>query len=196
MAHLVKFSPQCQPTTQEMFSDWRDTKEEYVNRNRWIVGLVSLAVFVMLVVLGSVSLRLLRNNRQAQVDAREPVPSLRYCSSEPYRPCILSFNVDSQENMMVNILADYSSFPNFYLKIRQDQTENIYKCQKVQGFSTNFSCKGEKMPVGKTLQFLVLSTKEDALLAEGSFPIIGMAVATPEVYSTPTFIPAFDHRPR
>lgn len=165
-------------------------------RNQLIVGLVSLAVFVMLVVIGSVSLRLLRNSRQAEVHAREPVPSLRYCSSAQNRPCILSFTADSHENMVINIMKDGSSSPDFYLKIRQAKAESIYKCQRVQGFSTSFTCTGEKMPVGEALQFLIFSTKEGRLLAEGSFPIIGMAVATPEVYSTPTFIPAFDHRPK
>lgn len=160
------------------------------------MGLVILVVFLILVLVGSASLRLLGNNGQAQVHAREPIPSLRYCSPEQNRPCILSFTVDSHENMVVNVLTDRSTSPDFYMKIRQAEAESIYECQKVQGFSTSFYCTGEKRPVGDVLQFLIISKKEDLTLAEGSFPIIGMAVATPEVYATPTFIPAFDHQPK
>lgn len=169
-----------------------------MNRNRWIVGLVILAVFLILIVTGSASLSLLRkwNSRGAQVHAREPLPSLRYCSSEQNRPCILSFTVDARENMVVNVLTDRAASPDFYLKIGQAESESIYQCQKVQGFSTSFYCTGEKMPLGDVLQFRIVSKKADLTLAEGSFPIIGMAVATPEVYATPTFIPAFNHRPK
>jgi hypothetical protein len=41
------------------------------------------------------------------------------------------------------------------------------------------------MPVGETLQFLVISKRKDIPLAEGRFPIIGLALATPEVAPTP-----------
>jgi hypothetical protein len=98
--------------------------------------------------------------------------------------------------MVVNVLTDPSTPSDFYLKIRQAEAENIYECQNVQGLSTSFSCTGEQMPVGDPLEFLIISKKEDLTLAEGNFPIIGMSVATPDLYSTPTYIPAFDHRPK
>jgi hypothetical protein len=162
------------------------------------VGLVILVIILILIVIGSASLNLLRkwNSRGAQVHVREPIPSLHYCSAEQNRPCILSFTLDSHENMVVNVLIDRSTSPDFYLKIRQAEAESIYECQNVQGFSTSFACTGKQMSVGDVLQFLIISKKEDRTLAEGNFPIIGLAVATPEVYATPTFIPAFDHRPK
>ena len=36
------------------------------------------------------------------------------------------------------------------------------------------------MRVGEILQFLIISTREDSLLAEGNFAIIGLALPTPE----------------
>ena len=36
------------------------------------------------------------------------------------------------------------------------------------------------------MQFLLISKKEDILLAEGRFPIIGLALATPEVAPSTT----------
>lgn len=91
--------------------------------------------------------------------------------------------------MIVNILKADSDAPDFYLKIRDDQSENTYECQNVEGFATSVSCTGVVMPLGESFQFLILSKKQDELLAEGRFPIIGLALATPEIYSTPTSTP-------
>jgi hypothetical protein len=156
------------------------------------VGLVILAVFLILVIIASITPFRAWNNGQAQIGQREPLPSLRYCSLDQLRPCVLSFSLNPQGNMVVNILANS---PDFYLKIKQAERETIYKCQNVEGFSTNLACTGEKMPVGEPLSFVIVSTTKNILLAEGTFPIIGLAIATPEIFVTPTFVPAFDRPP-
>lgn len=93
--------------------------------------------------------------------------------------------------MVIDLLTDRRAM-NVYLRVRQDQRETMYKCQNVQGFSTNLACTGEKLPVGEAFSFVVVSTTDNIPLAEGTFPIIGLAIATPEIFVTPTFIPAFD----
>jgi hypothetical protein len=98
--------------------------------------------------------------------------------------------------MVINLLTDSSSSPSFYMKVKHNESESVYKCQKVKGFSTSVFCVGEAMPPGELLQFWIISTDEDVLLAEGGFPIIGFALATPEIYSTPTFAPAPTRPPR
>jgi len=149
---------------------------------------------MILVISGSVILLKDRNSRQARVSGREPLPRLSYCSSTQNTPCILSFNLKPDGNMVINILADSSSIPDFYMKIRHNESESIFECQKVKGFSTSVACLGRAMPPGEPLQFLVVSRNEDVLLAEGSFPIIGLAVATPEVAPTPTpYVPFNPH---
>ena len=170
-------------------------KEDYVNRNRLSVGIIILAVFMTVVI--SVSILLLRqwNSRQVETGQREPLTGLSYCTSSEIRPCVLAFSQDPNGNMVINLLTDARS-PNFYLKVRQNEREHIYQCQKVQGFSANFACTGEKMPVGEALSFVMVSTKEDMPLAEGTFPIIGLAIATPEIFVAPTFIPAYDRPPK
>ena len=194
--HLVKFHHQCPPTSQEKASSLVGfIREDHVNRNRLIAGLAILAVFMILVVFGSNLLFKEWNNRQPQIGQREPLPSLSYCSSSQIRPCILAFNLDADGKMIVNVLADGSS-AKFYLKIKKDGQDNTYKCQKVQGFLTNFFCTGEKMPVGEAFSFIIVSTEDNIPLAEGTFPIIGLAIATPDIFVTPTFIPAFDRPPK
>jgi len=150
------------------------------------MGLMILAVLIILVTVVSVSLFSNWNSRRGHVNQRTPLLSLGYCSTKQVKPCILSFTLDSDGSMSINIQIDSSSPPDFYLKVRQDEGESIYKCQKVKGFSTSVACIGKALPPGEVLQFLMLSTDEDILLAEGSFPIIGLAVATPEIVLTPT----------
>lgn len=170
-------------------------KEDYVNGNRLTAGLIILAVFMIVFMGGSILLLRQWNSKQVETGQREPLPGLSYCTSSEIRPCVLAFNQDMNGNMVINLLTDARS-PNFYLKIRQNEREHIYQCQKVQGFSSNFACTGEKMPVGEAFSFVMVSTKEDMPLAEGTFPIIGLAIATPEIFVTPTFIPAHDRPPR
>jgi hypothetical protein len=160
-----------------------------------IVGIVILAVFMALILLGSITLLLEWNSRQPETGRREPLPSLSYCSSSQLRPCVLSFSLDTRENMVINILTDHRA-TNVYLKVKQGERENIYKCQTVEGFSSNLACSGEELPPGEAFSFLVVSAKDDIPFAEGTFPIIGLAVATPNIFVTPTFIPAFDRPPK
>ena len=147
-----------------------------MNRNRLIAGAAVLAVLIILLVYGLIQGR----NRQPPAGHRAPLTELAYCNSDNVRPCVVSFGLDSDGNMLVNILTPGSSFPTFYLKIVHEKGESVYDCQKVEKFPSNVYCIGEEMQVGKVLQFLLISKSEDALLAEGSFAIIGLALPTPE----------------
>lgn len=88
--------------------------------------------------------------------------------------------------MLVNFITEGAFYPDFYLKIKTEQREHLYVCQKVSKFAASVYCTGQKLPVGKEFQFLIFSINEDVLLAQGNFPIIGMALATPGVYVSPT----------
>ena len=96
--------------------------------------------------------------------------------------------------MVINILVRGSS-PDFYVKIKREAGEHIYECEKAKSYSVNVYCRGDTMPVGETLSFLLIATEENKTLAEGSFPIIGLALATPEIAMTPTLI-TIDRPPR
>jgi hypothetical protein len=142
-----------------------------------------------------ISLLVESRSRQAQVGHREPLPALSYCTPEQLRPCILSFTLDADGRMVINVLRDPSS-PDFYITIKQDRGEYTYECLKGRRSSVSTSCTGEPMPVGQPLQFLMASKKESIPLAQGTFPIIGLALATPEPVRTPTAVPSFDRPPR
>jgi hypothetical protein len=123
---------------------------------------------------------------RASVDRRFPLQRLSYCSSDQVTPCIVSFSLDSNGNMLVSFLTTGAFYPDFYLKIKQDENEHIYNCQKVNKFSTNVYCTGAVLPLGEVFQFSIFSLKEEVLLAEGNLSIIGLALGTPVILAPPT----------
>jgi hypothetical protein len=47
-------------------------------------------------------------------------------------------------------------------------------------------CIGKALPVGEVLHFQIFSIHEEVLLAQGNFPIIGVALVTPPVFASET----------
>jgi hypothetical protein len=155
-----------------------------VNRKRLILG-ISISVLLILIISGLVLFKEWQS-RQAHVDQRYPLQRLAYCSSDQVTPCIVSFSLDSNGNMLVNFLTTGAFYPDFYLKIKQGEEQHIYSCQKVNKFATSVYCTGAVLPLGVVFQFSIFSIKEEVLLAEGDFPIIGLALGTPVVLAPPT----------
>lgn len=170
------------------------SNEGHVDRKRLIAG---AALFVLLMILCISGSSLLLNEwrgKRGQVGHRIPLAGLGYCSSQQVRPCILSFNLNPGGGMVINVLVRGST-PDFYVRVNHDAGEDTYECRHAGLYSTRVLCTGKTMPVGKTMSFRLVSIEEDTTLAEGSFPIIGMALATPQVYFTPTPI-LIDRLPR
>ena len=157
-----------------------------MNRKRLIIG---AAIFIVLVFLVSAGfgIRWWRKNHQPQAHQRLIVTNLAYCNSNDIKPCVESFSVDADDNMLVNLLMPDSSYPDFYLTISNDTTVNKYECQKVKDFPTNIYCTGEEMYPGEALQFTLVSIEDDTVLAKGKFAIIGLLLPNPseEVTETP-----------
>ena len=151
-----------------------------MNQKRLILGISVSAVLILLIVSG-VALFKRWQGRPAQVDQRAPLQRLSYCSSNQVTPCIVSFSLDANGKMLVNLLTTGAFYPDFYLKIKVDEEQHIYSCQKVSKFATSVYCTGAALPLGVVFQFSIFSLNEDVLLAEGDFPIIGLALGTPVV---------------
>jgi hypothetical protein len=145
-----------------------------------------MAALLILLSISGFALFRERQSGQGQVDERSPLARLAYCSSDQVTPCIVSFSLDSNGKMLINFLTTGAFYPDFYLKIKQDEELHIYSCQKVNKFATSVYCTGAVLPLGEVFQFSIFSLNEDVLLAEGDFPIIGMALGTPVVLPSPT----------
>lgn len=156
-----------------------------MNRRRLILGISILVILILLSIAGFVFFREQSRGR-ARVDQRFPLQELKYCGSSPVTPCVVSFSQDADGNMLVSFLTDGAFYPDFYLKITTDENEHIYVCQKANTFATSVYCTGKALPVGEVLHFFIISIHEDIVLAQGNFPIIGMALAGPEIFSSPT----------
>jgi hypothetical protein len=151
-----------------------------VNRKRLILGISIAAVFILLSISGFALFKDWQS-RQVHVDQRFPLQRLSYCSSDQVTPCIISFSLDPNGDMIVSFLTTGAFYPDFYLKIKQGETNHIYTCEKVSKFATGVYCTGAALSLGEVFQFSIFSLKEDVLLAEGSLSIIGMAIGTPAI---------------
>ena len=155
-------------------------KGDHVNRKRLILGISISALFIILTISGFAWFKEWQS-RQVRVDQRFPLQRLSYCDSEQVMPCIVSFSLGPNGDMIVSFLTTGAFYPDFYLKIKQGETNHIYTCQKVSKFATSVYCSGAALPLGETFQFSILSLKEGVLLAEGGLSIIGLAIGTPVV---------------
>ncbi len=88
--------------------------------------------------------------------------------------------------MLVSLVTEGAFYPDVYLKIKAGETDHIYVCEKANTFATSVYCTGKALPVGQVLQFYVISVNGDVVLAQGNFPIIGMALAGPSIFLSPT----------
>jgi hypothetical protein len=161
-----------------------------VNWKRLIPG-ITIAIVLVILTLSGLALRQASQSRQARVEQRFPLQGLGYCTSNPVTPCVVSFGLDRDGKMLVTFLTAGAFYPDFYLTIKTGENEHVYVCQKVDTFATSVYCTGKALPVGEVLQFQIFSINEEVLLAQGNFPIIGMALAPPELFAsaTPTITP-------
>ncbi len=162
-----------------------------MNRNRLIVGIAILAILGIMSVIGLGLLLSKWTTGGSQLSQRNPVLELTNCSPKNIPPCVVSFGIDSDGNTLVNLLVPDSFPPGFYLKVIRNTSGSRYECQIVENFPTHFYCVGEKIPPGGVLLFMLIASKDDALLAKGdisvlglAFPTIGMVTPTPTSTST------------
>lgn len=166
-----------------------------MNWNRSFVGIVILVVSLILLV-AAPAIRREWERRQPGTGQREPLPGLRYCSPDGTSPCIEFFSLDPRGSMLIQMQTADLSSPDFNLKIRHAGNEKLYVCRRTSWSSRQIICTGEVMPVGQDLLLLVVSKEDDTVLAAGTLPIIGLALATPDLATTPTSIPLFERPPR
>lgn len=142
----------------------------------------------MLLVLGVIAVAR-RGDNGVDANRKVPVVELAYCSDGQVKPCIVSFGVDADDKMLVNLLLPDVSFPAFHMKIVRGGDETSYQCQRLDTTLDSAYCIGEKMPPGEILHLMLISTSDETLLAEGDLSIIGLAFLAPED-STLTPIPS------
>jgi len=159
--------------------------KKVVDRRGLYIGLTILMIIVLLAA-GIYGIQWWRKNHMPKAYQRVLVTNLTYCNSDSPMPCIESFSVDADGKMLVSLLTPESTYPDFYLTISNDTTTNKYECQKDKDFPTNVPCSGPQMNPGAPLQFTLTSTKDNTVLSEGRFAIIGLLLPNPQDEATET----------
>jgi hypothetical protein len=160
-----------------------------VNRKEWIIaGIINTILLVVGVMF------VLNNRPKDPVETSQDVPVsiLAYCTEQQVKPCVVSFSLDANDNMLVNILLPDQSFPDFYLTIRRsaNESESMYPCQRVKEAVNNAYCTGDIMPPGEMLHLKLISIKDSILLAEGDLSILGLVYPTVGIAVATTVPPA------
>lgn len=137
-------------------------------------------IIIVLIVVGILFLFNNRSNDAAVATLNANVSNLAYCTDEQVKPCVVSFGLNADNNMLVNLLLPDLSFPNFYLKITRGENNILYECQRIAVSPNNAYCIGENVPPGEVLQMMLISTEDNTLLAEGNLSIIGLVFPTLE----------------
>ena len=159
-----------------------------MNRKRMIIEGAALGLLFALVLLLLARWYIGQTDQPAEVDQNTPVLDLGYCNDEQIKPCVVSFGLDVDGNMLVNILIPDLTFPGFYLEVTRGEISVSYKCRRITATPKNAYCIGEKLPPGEALQLKLISTRDSTLLAQGTLSIIGLAFPTLEI-AIPTEIP-------
>ena len=152
-----------------------------------IIGIILVSVVVVFAVLLNLFSRTDNTNEDSNFAS---VSEIAYCNEEQVKPCVVSFGVDADNNMLVNFLLPDLSFPDFYLQIVRGDISISYQCQRITGTLNNAYCIGEKLPPGETLQLILISRKNDEILAQGSLSILGLAFPTLEIVTPTLSIPS------
>jgi hypothetical protein len=115
-------------------------------------------------------------NATAQVVADIP-----YCDANASVLCLISFGIDNKGQMFINFYKPDLPIRDFYLKVQYNQEENVYECQVIKGHTRYISCTGKQIPLEEQIDIAVYLSKDDTLIARGTFVISAFAIATPVI---------------
>jgi len=151
--------------------------------NRTTRDAITFTIFAILIVIGLRAIFPQTETDPASANQKHAFAELGYCNSSDLKPCITSFAMDAQSHMLVNLITPRPTYPEFYLTISNAHVENHYECTRLKDVPTNILCTGPQMNPGEPLHFALIATDDERLLAEGTFNIIGLMLAAPDVES-------------
>jgi len=171
-----------------------------MKQNRITKILLAGFILVALIVCGVIgymndSGRVSPNAAQTDDTFSTDVPAeieLVYCYT-PVSLCVISFGSDNAGNMLIVIRNNIPDLAEFYAKINQTETPELYTCQKVQFTRDVYYCLGNPIVDGTMVKMEVYSKSDDRLVASGSLlislqgtpaPTTEMSTKTADPFST------------
>jgi hypothetical protein len=149
------------------------------NRNR-LIAIAAILIVLMMAIIYSAGRSQRSKVKHSQIGSRHPAAALPYCSMDQSHLCVLSFGQIVNGPMRVDFLAPNLDYPEFVLKVINNGEESTYDCQSVGETPENIYCTGRVQAPGAILELSLFSKKDNALLAKGTFSVIGVALLTPE----------------
>jgi hypothetical protein len=110
---------------------------------------------------------------------------LAYCFS-PASLCVISFGRDNADNMLIIVKNNIPDLAEFYTKIKQTDSTDLYSCQKVQFTSDIYYCLGKQISDGTTITMDIYSKNNDRLVASGSLLVSLEGTPAPITTKIPT----------
>ena len=147
---------------------------------------IVFVVFAILIIVGLRAIFPHTDGDPKSANQKHAIAELGYCNSSDAQLCVVSFSIDADGNMLINLLTPRATYPEFYITITSPYAENQYTCTRLTGLPDNILCTGPQMNPGEPLHFSLFAVDDQRLLAEGTFNIIGLMLATPGVEPTST----------
>lgn len=159
---------------------------DFHSQRRWLIAAIILLAALFIVVIVALIRSIRFQDEAPRVGSRSPAAVLAYCTPGDTGLCVVSFGQVVEGDMLVNIQIPRPNYPRFDLTIDRYGVESTYRCRKIEGLSTGMVCTGPSQVPGEILQFRLISRRDGALLAEGKFAIVGIAIATAEPAASET----------
>jgi hypothetical protein len=134
-----------------------------------------------------------RGAEPTQEATQTPAPpplEITYCDINPSDMCLVGFDTDIDDRMLVLFRADDRFFADIYMRAKGPDNEIVFECQESENILENVYCLGDPYPEGELIKLDVYSKNGDKLVAIGVFPVHYSVLPSPDVVfeanATPT----------
>jgi hypothetical protein len=163
-----------------------------MKQKRFLVILGAIG-FVFLLCWLAVIVLVIKNLRSANKNVEPVVINMTLCDVNASDLCIVNFGANNLNRMVINFQLPKAGYAPFYVKAANRETIGVYTCEVAVAVPTSAYCTGVRTPLGETIDIEVYSTDGDKLIAQGTFLVSAIALATP--ISLPTITPGGEEMP-
>lgn len=117
------------------------------------------------------------------VRGRLPTPTavpetITLCDLDASGLCLLSFGTNVNNELVINLRLSDEDFPAFYAQVTSRGAARRFRCEILQEAPSSAYCVGPRTPLGEPLELSLFASRDDRLLAQGSFVLQAVALPT------------------
>jgi len=99
-----------------------------LKRTTW--DAIIFIAFAILIIIGLRAIFPHTESVPKAVNQKRAVSELGYCNASDAKPCVVSFSVDAQNNMLINLITPRATYPEFYITITSTSAEHRYESHR------------------------------------------------------------------